>query len=70
MCFLCAEDVLRMYQNVDNPTLPAEEELYFDDRTMEKVRMALWRSGMSYDEATDVIHNLQNAGILFRERKI
>lgn len=32
--------------------------------------MALWRSGVSYDEATDVIHNLQNADILFRERKI
>ncbi len=39
-----------------------------DDRTLDKVRAALARAGVTPHRATDVITYMQNEGILFRER--
>lgn len=40
----------------------------YDERTLFKVHRALMDSGLDYQAAIDAINNLQNAGILFRER--
>lgn len=47
----------------------AKEELHHDQNTLVKVREALVRSGLSYDQAQDAIIWMQNFGILFREVK-
>jgi len=38
------------------------------DKTLDKVYNALYRTGINHTTATDAIINMQNAGILFRER--
>jgi glucuronate isomerase len=49
---------------------PTEEEEYFDDNTMFKVHDAIMESlPMNSAHARDIIERLQNAGILFRERR-
>lgn len=45
------------------------EQLHHDENTLVKVREALVRSGLSYDQARDAISWMQNFGILFREMK-
>lgn len=41
---------------------------HFDEDTLFKVINALVRSGLTEQQATDAINEMQNAGILFRER--
>jgi hypothetical protein len=54
-------------------TLPAVEEGHHDHDTMDKVREAIERAYPGPDDpgtiATAIISELQNAGILFRERR-
>lgn len=45
----------------------AKDTVYHDENTLVKVREALVRSGLSYDQAQDAIIWMQNFGILFRE---
>jgi hypothetical protein len=45
-----------------------EEELYYDDNTMAKVRSSLREAGFDEGEITNAIRIMQNDGILFRER--
>lgn len=47
---------------------PAGEDLYYDDNTLEKVREVMMNCGLTGDVVIAVINDLQNAGILFRER--
>ena len=47
----------------------AKEVLFHNENTIVKVREALVRSGLSYDQAQDAIIWMQNFGILFREVK-
>jgi hypothetical protein len=47
----------------------AESNLYHDENTMRKVFMALIKSGLTSDEANDAVMFMQNAGILFREKR-
>lgn len=44
------------------------EELYYDEFTLLKVMKALRENGMSRDQVEIAINDMQNAGILFRER--
>lgn len=44
------------------------ENVTHDDKTLDKVREALVRSGLSFDQAVEAIREMQNFGILFRER--
>jgi hypothetical protein len=46
-----------------------DDELYYDDKTLEKVTNVLRSHGLSSQLVTDLISDLQNAGILFRERR-
>ncbi len=48
-----------------------DEDLYHDHNTLVKVREALQRgvTGLTDDMAMDLIGEIQNAGILFRERR-
>lgn len=41
----------------------------FDEVTMFKVNRALRDSGLTLEQAQDAINEMQNAGILFRERE-
>lgn len=45
-----------------------EKDIFYDDFTLTKVYAPLLKR-MSREEATDVVNELQNAGILFRERR-
>lgn len=47
---------------------PMPENVTHDDRTLDKVREALVRSGLSFEQAVEAIREMQNFGILFRER--
>lgn len=50
-------------------TFDADEELYYDDETLDKVRDAIGETVMIGDQAViEVITAIQNAGVLFRER--
>lgn len=44
------------------------ENVTHDDQTLNKVREALVRSGLSFEQACESIREMQNFGILFRER--
>lgn len=44
------------------------DETYFDDLTIFKVNKALRDSGLNLRQTQDAILEMQNAGILFRER--
>lgn len=46
-----------------------EESEYFDEYTLFKVVNAFREAGVPDAKAEDVINTLQNAGILFRERR-
>ena len=46
------------------------EKLYHDENTLDKVRNALISSGMTGRVADNAINEMQNAGILFRERSL
>lgn len=41
---------------------------YYDDETLSKVYDALLWSGLTGKQAEDAVNEMQNAGILFRER--
>lgn len=47
---------------------PRSEPLHYDEFTLMKVRRALLKYGISDNICTDLITNMQNEGILFRER--
>ena len=51
-------------------TLPDTEELVIDENTMIKVIECFYKAGYSYTDARMVIDQLQNDGILFRERRL
>lgn len=53
--------------NDDEPE-PEHERLHHDENTLNKVRKALMEHGLSSDLMTSAITDMQNAGILFRER--
>lgn len=45
-----------------------KDEVYYDDKTLDKVRKVLENYVAFEKDVTDVITDLQNVGILFRER--
>lgn len=51
------------------PLTTLRDREYHDDETLGKVRSALLDSGVSDLDSFEVIRVLQNAGILFRERR-
>lgn len=54
----------------DDIELIEEEELFHDENTLVKVRMALKEIGiLTEDEIISAISSMQNHGILFRERR-
>lgn len=50
------------------PSKKMQEEVGFTEATLFKVYEALRKSGLSEDQVRDGISEMQNAGILFRER--
>lgn len=48
------------------PTAPPEE--FYNEETLRKVYDVLWRTGHKYQESVDLVTELLNVGILFRER--
>lgn len=50
-------------------SIPLEDELYHDEDTWFKVYHALMRAGLGDVKSRSTITDMQNAGILFRERK-
>lgn len=58
----------KLYNVVVSGTSKVDE--YHDDETMDLVRRAIetWRAGGGRNP-NDLIHHMQNAGILFRERR-
>jgi hypothetical protein len=46
-----------------------EEDLFYDEETLFKVMRVLRERGLSRVRVESVINDLQNAGILFRERR-
>jgi hypothetical protein len=46
----------------------SEEDLYYDEDTLHKVARALRNAGLTIDQTTSVIREMQNDGIMFRER--
>lgn len=46
----------------------AIEKVHYDDETMWTVREAMGKTGLKATSVEEIINNLQNAGILFRER--
>lgn len=59
-------------QRVDEEVEPEQEQrsepVYYDEFTLMKVRRAIIKYGISDNICTDLISNMQNEGILFRER--
>jgi hypothetical protein len=53
----------------DEFDVPPAEELYYDDQTLFKVYSALQAAGLNEGQIRDAVAEMQNAGILFRERK-
>lgn len=47
---------------------PEAERTTYDDQTLHKVYRALARAGLSHAQASDAVTEMQNEGILFRER--
>jgi len=45
-----------------------KDQFFSDDNTLLKVRVCLMQHGMTETEALDAINDMQNKGILFRER--
>lgn len=45
-----------------------QEHLHHDDHTLDKVRQAFLEHGVSPESVEDLINDLHNAGLLFRER--
>ena len=45
------------------------EKLTFNDMTVHKVYRTLFDMGLERDKALDIVNDLQNKGILFRERE-
>ena len=60
-----ADEFVRLWNEARGPQ---PEVLYHDEETLNKVMRALLRKHYDYDDATLIISELQNAGILFRER--
>lgn len=46
-----------------------EESLHYDENTLLKVYAALARAGLSPARALAAVNEMQNEGLLFRERK-
>jgi hypothetical protein len=53
----------------DMDEISDEGEEYFDERTMFKVVDTITMAGFSEHDARLIVNELQNAGILFRERR-
>jgi len=49
--------------------MATDEQTHYDENTLRKVYEALLEAGIFGQQAVDIVHNLQNKGILFRERK-
>lgn len=60
-----ADEFVRLWNEARGPQ---PEVLYHDEDTLNKVQRALLRKHFEYDDATLIISEIQNAGILFRER--
>lgn len=54
---------------VDSDEEPSDEELYYDEDTLVKVREAVFKACQSSFAVDEIVNNLLNAGILFRERR-
>lgn len=73
ICSICMGDVGRWREQEatetnkkNEPGDPARE--YFEEGTMSVVFNAMVGSGLSRDQALDAMREMQNAGILFRQR--
>lgn len=53
----------------DNEDIVESEPTTYTEDTMMKVHDSLRSSGLDEDRITDIVTALQNAGLLFRERK-
>lgn len=62
--YVSVSSVVRDEQSEDD-----YDDLYYDDKTLDKVRTALREHGMGHTLITSAISDMQNAGILFRERR-
>lgn len=49
--------------------LENKEELHFDEDTLRKVYEGLLKAGIFGQQAVDAVNQMQNQGILFREKK-
>jgi hypothetical protein len=47
-----------------------EQRLYYDEDTLVKVYAALAFAGIYGEKAREAVNNMQNVGILFRERLV
>lgn len=56
-----------MKEDEETPAVPATEG--HDDGTLNKVYAALADCELSYNKIIEAINSMQNAGILFRERR-
>lgn len=52
----------------EEPLSEIEEDLYYDENTLHKVARALRNAGMTIEQTTNAIREMQNARILFHER--
>jgi hypothetical protein len=60
-----ADEFVRLWNEARGPQ---PEILHYDNETLNKVQRALLRKHFEFDQATLIISEIQNAGILFRER--
>jgi hypothetical protein len=57
------------YISLSSTVTSDAEDITYDDETLEKVTKALGETGWNHIAIADAISRMQNAGILFRERK-
>lgn len=65
---LCSQCSIEALKAILDPKPASEDDVTFTENTLYKVYDALRGSGLSEDQSRDAISNMQNAGILFRER--
>lgn len=71
LCRLCKEETKAFRERlstVDPEMDKLMDQTHYDEDTLFKVAMALRKAGLTYNQVTDAISEMQNAGILFRER--
>lgn len=54
---------------LDEQSEEPDENLVYDENTLQKVRTVLRQYGMTDELVTDVINEMLNIGLLFRERR-